>query len=189
MKLHMVIKLPGMLTACICSHTCKEDKGQEPPMDFNNYQNNGPGGQPSNNGGYYYNQGNVPPKNNFANASLILGICSLVLLCTGIFSIPLGALGILFAVLSRRAGKMNPGAKTGCILSLAGLLSGLFITLFAYFSFIFTTIYDYMEKNPDNYDSNAIMDELLENLYGTDYKNFLENTYGIDYESLMDMLD
>uniref|UniRef100_UPI003AB98B88 DUF4190 domain-containing protein n=1 Tax=Waltera sp. TaxID=2815806 RepID=UPI003AB98B88 len=41
-------------------------------------------------------------------ASMVCGICSLVLCCTGLLSIPTGALGILFALLTRKRGqRMN----------------------------------------------------------------------------------
>ena len=41
------------------------------------------------------------PPNTFATASLVLGILSLVLCCCCYVSIPLGGLGILFAILSK----------------------------------------------------------------------------------------
>ena len=50
---------------------------------------------------YYYP---VKKKNNFATAALIVGICSLFLLITFILPLPLGALGILFVILSKRKG-------------------------------------------------------------------------------------
>ena len=57
----------------------------------------------------YDNPNNMNIQNNrpegFAIASLICGILSNICCCTGILSLPVGALGILFAVLTKRKGK------------------------------------------------------------------------------------
>ena len=42
-----------------------------------------------------------------------------------------GALGILFALLSRKGDKMDPQAKLGCILSIIGLCLGIAIFIYA----------------------------------------------------------
>ena len=47
----------------------------------------------------------APRRNPFTVASLVLGICSLASICTAILPLPLGALGILFAILSYRKGR------------------------------------------------------------------------------------
>ena len=52
-------------------------------------------------------------------AALVLGICSLVLLITGLAFIP-AALGILFALLSRGSGRMKSQPRVGLLLSLIG---------------------------------------------------------------------
>lgn len=63
----------------------------------------------------------VPTPNGMATAALVLGILSLVLSCCGL-GIPLGALGILFALLSQGSvGRMCSRAKTGLGLSIGGL--------------------------------------------------------------------
>ena len=54
-------------------------------------------------------------------AALVLGICSLVLLITGLAFIP-AALGILFALLSRGSGRMKSQPRVGLLLSLIGLV-------------------------------------------------------------------
>lgn len=62
----------------------------------------------------------------FASASLFCGTLSLLMCCTGILSVPVGALGILFAVLSKRADRpIHPASKTGIRLSCIGIVLGL----------------------------------------------------------------
>ncbi|MCR5755732.1 MAG: DUF4190 domain-containing protein [Acetatifactor sp.] len=63
----------------------------------------------------------------FSIASFVCGLLSLVLCCMVFFSIPLGALGILFAILSRRSNRqMNLLSKVGIWLSVVGILYGVF---------------------------------------------------------------
>lgn len=70
----------------------------------------------------------LPPKrgNGFSTASMTAGTLSLFFLVSGPF-FPVGALGILFALLSRKGDKMDPQAKLGCILSIIGLCLGIAI--------------------------------------------------------------
>lgn len=56
-------------------------------------------------------------------ASMIAGIFSIIFLIFG-FALPLGALGLLFALLSRDTEKFEGRAMTGFILSLIGLIIG-----------------------------------------------------------------
>ena len=58
------------------------------------------------------------------------GTLSLFFLVSGL-SFPVGALGILFALLSRKGDKMDPQAKLGCILSIIGLCLGIAIFIYA----------------------------------------------------------
>ena len=100
-------------------------------MDYNQNQNN------------EMNQ-NIPqidPKyRGLSIASMVCGICSLVLCCTGLLSIPAGALGILFALLTRKRGqRMNNMCVAGIWLSCVGLALGIFITV----SSIVTGLYEY----------------------------------------------
>lgn len=68
----------------------------------------------------------------FTIAALACGICSLVLCCTGVLAVPLGALGILFTVLARQRGKsMSALSITGLILSIIGLVLGLILSIYA----------------------------------------------------------
>lgn len=142
----------------------------------------------------YYQQNNQPlytppKKNTFSVLSLIFGIASLVLLCTGLLPIPLGALGILFAVLSRRGRKMDSNAKTGTILSAIGLGTGLLFTILVYV-FTFISLVQGILSNPDilnSDDPDVITDYMMESIYGEDYKEYFEQ-YGIDYDSMMDQM-
>ena len=74
----------------------------------------------------------LPPKrgNGFSTASMTAGTLSLFFLVSGL-SFPVGALGILFALLSRKGDKMDPQAKLGCILSIIGLCLGIAIFIYA----------------------------------------------------------
>ena len=65
-----------------------------------------------------------PPKktgNGMSIASLVMGILSLVCCCCGYVGISLGALGIIFALLSRQDEPMNTQAKVGLILACVGI--------------------------------------------------------------------
>jgi len=119
----------------------------------------------------YYQQNNQPTytppkKNTFAVLSCIFGIASLALLITGIVPIPLGALGILFAVLSRRGRKMESTAKTGVLLSAVGLATGLFFIIMVY---------------------ALTLVGAVPGMNGENYKEIFEQ-YGIDYDAMMDQM-
>ena len=62
----------------------------------------------------------------FDTASLVMGIISLILLCTGVLSIPSGALGILFFTLGKKPGaERSQNAKFGLALSVIGTVAGI----------------------------------------------------------------
>lgn len=127
-------------------------------------------------------------KNVLATVSCALGLGSLTAMCTGILSIPLGALGILFAVLSRPARKMPPAAKLGCSLSAAGLIGGLAFVITIYVTTIFSTISTLNNMDLENMDQREIMDQMMESIYGSEYEDIFKD-YGIDYDSLLQQLD
>lgn len=96
--------------------------------------------------------------------SVSLGIFSVSACCLGYLSIPLGALGILFAMLSRRIGKqMPPACKSGIILSVIGILVGLVMMI----ATIYVTITD-----PIFWEQYQETMEMYEEIY--------EETYGIE---------
>lgn len=115
-------------------------------------------------------------RNPFTIASLILGICSLVTICTAVLPLPLGALGILFAILSYRKGRrMDTLAITGIATSCAGLL----------FSLIFIGMalgmMPAMLRDPEYRD---MLNRYSESMYGQSYDDLFENAYGIDLDEL-----
>lgn len=93
--------------------------------------------------GQYYNQYNNqytqyygrplnPPGTNprFGGAAFGCGIAALATTLTGVFPIILGALGLIFTNLSRRRGAGYPSrAKAGMIMSIIGIVIGLFLTI------------------------------------------------------------
>ena len=73
----------------------------------------------------------------FDVASLIMGIISLVLLCTGILSIPAGALGVLFSTLGKKPGtQLSSNSKYRLILSCIGLITGIIVVTIAVYWFL-----------------------------------------------------
>lgn len=100
-----------------------------------------------------YNQ--ISPNNqlnSFAAASLFCGAASLLLCCTGLLSIPIGALGILFAILSKRLDKpMHYMSKTGIALSSAGIILGLLILAYTIFLIATDPQYQQMYLNTLQY--------------------------------------
>ena len=71
----------------------------------------------------------------FESASLVMSIISMVLLCTGVLAIPFGALGILFAILSRKGKEpLGKTALTGVIISAISMVTGAFITVYAVYT-------------------------------------------------------
>ena len=124
-------------------------------MDYNQNQNN------------EMNQ-NIPqidPKyRGLSIASMVCGICSLVLCCTGLLSIPAGALGILFALLTRKRGqRMNNMCVAGIWLSCVGLALGIFITV----SSIVTVFTDPSYMN--------MLDRMYQQMYGVDMEEFWQS--------------
>ncbi|MGN1148709.1 MAG: hypothetical protein ACI4TB_09820, partial [Lachnospiraceae bacterium] len=131
-------------------------------------------------GGYYYQPYQPEPKNNFYTAAMILGIISLVSLCTFFLPLILGALGILFIILGKRQNKkLNPTAITGLVTSLIGIVSGLVITIFSFAS-AFTLL------QPENRDT---LNQQFEEIYGMDFDEYMERIYGEDFEDYLEQFD
>ncbi|MBE5884473.1 MAG: DUF4190 domain-containing protein [Lachnospiraceae bacterium] len=105
--------------------------------------------------------------------SIILGMFSVTACCLGYLSIPIGALGILFAILSRRLGeKLHTSGFTGLILSLIGLVLGIVMFVFT----IYITITDpqfwkYTEEVFEQYK------ETYEEIYGIELEEYTDITF------------
>ena len=86
--------------------------------------------------------------------SMTLGIFSVTACCLGYLSIPIGALGILFAILSRRIGKEMPtSCKTGLMLSITGLIIGtLMMVLNIYATITDPTFWEYTQEIMEMYE-------------------------------------
>ncbi|WP_052431114.1 DUF4190 domain-containing protein [Robinsoniella peoriensis] len=106
-------------------------------MDYENYNNQGTPpnnyGTPPNNYGQNPPPGNYgpgPESNSFSTAAMILGIISLVTSCCLYISIPVGAIGIILALLSKGSStRMDSRSKTGLGISIAGIGISVFMII------------------------------------------------------------
>ncbi|HIW80140.1 MAG TPA: DUF2987 domain-containing protein [Candidatus Acetatifactor stercoripullorum] len=124
----------------------------------------------------YYNQPTHSPYKGrgFEYASFICGLISITAACTGIFSIPIGALGVLFAVLTYRAGKkMKPECRAGIWLSCIGMASGIAMIIFT-----FATLP--ARLNDEAFRSQ--MNVMYQQMFGMDFETFMEEYYGVTFE-------
>lgn len=121
----------------------------------------------------YYNQPTHRPYGQgFIIASMLCGILSVTACCTGILSLPLGSLGIIFALLTYRKGKrMSGSALTGIMLSTMGIVTG--ISLFIY---AFVTL---PQRLQDPVLRNQI-DSISQQMYGMDFAEFMREYYGYE---------
>lgn len=121
----------------------------------------------------YHNQHTHRPYDEaFSIASLVLGLLSVTLGCCGI-SIPLGALGILFAMLCYRKGKrMNSNARFGLCLSAFGLIYGIALILYSLFIQLPAQLQDPAYMNQLN--------QMYQTFFGMDFQEFMQSFYGID---------
>ena len=71
-------------------------------------------------------------RHSFETASLVTGTLSLLLLCTGVLSIPAGAMGILFSRLSKKGKNPRSGMATlGLVFSIIGMIAGTIVSAYA----------------------------------------------------------
>ena len=123
----------------------------------------------------YYNQPTHRPYGQtFSIASAICGLLAMTTSCTIILSLPLGALGILFAVLAHRTKKkMNTTCVTGIALSCVGLVSAVSRIVYS-----FVMLPSLMENEAFRNQVNAVSQQL----YGMDFDVFMEETYGYSFD-------
>ncbi len=124
----------------------------------------------------YYNQPTHRPYGQgFIIASMVCGALSVTACCTGILSLPLGSLGILFALLTYRRGKkMNGSAMTGIVLSTMGIITGISIIIYS-----FRTLPNMMR---DPIFRNQV-DAITEQMYGMDFAEFMKEYYGYEFDT------
>lgn len=103
--------------------------------------------------------------NSFAIASMVMGIGSILLCCLGFVSLPMSALGILFAILSRRKGSgMHGMSIAGIWTSAVGMVLGLI-------SAVYLIIIMIIVATPS---LHHYLDPLYQQTYGMDYDEFME---------------
>ena len=119
------------------------------------------------------NRGNFPIATRICGiVSMSLGLLSVVACCLGYLSIPIGALGILFAVLSRRKGKPLPRiCKTGLVLSIIGMVIGFAMLLLTIYSTI--TNPNFWEYFRDTYEQ---YEEMYKEICGADFETYQDLT-------------
>lgn len=137
-------------------------------MDSRNGQNGGypPEGWQPPQGGYYYQPCRSEQKNAFATAAMVLGIISLLSLVSVYWALPIGALAILFTILSKRKGRrMTTHALIGLSTSLTSIIISAFILI--------TTITFFVQAlNPKN---RNYVNKLFQSTYGYDFDEYMEN--------------
>ena len=150
------------------------------PMDYNNDNQNNQNNQwdrwdsNASNSSYYNQPTHRPYRQGFMLASGICGILSITTCCTGIFSLPLGALGILFAVLASRKGKkLNATCITGIVTSIIGIIAGIAMIV---------TSFMMLPELMQNELYKEQLDIVTEQMYGMDFSEFLEEYYGYSME-------
>lgn len=124
----------------------------------------------------YYNQPtHTPYGQGFAIASLVLGLTSVTIGCCGL-CLPLGALGILFALLVRRTGKRLTGiAQAGLILSIIGFVGGIIMYVYTFVT-LPVMLQDPVYREQFNAIFRAYTDMDFE-----EYLEYIRNSYGITY--------
>jgi len=152
-------------------------------MDYNqnsqNHQNNG-GGQwdrwnsDSSNSSYYNQPTHKPYGQGFMVASGVCGLLSVTTCCAGILSLPLGALGILFAVLACRKGKkIHSTCVMGIVLSCIGIVSSVSMIVYS-FSMLPTLL--------ENEVFRSQFDAVSQQMYGMDFAEFMQEFYGYTFQ-------
>uniref|UniRef100_UPI004056E279 hypothetical protein n=1 Tax=Acetatifactor sp. TaxID=1872090 RepID=UPI004056E279 len=121
----------------------------------------------------YYQNTNLQKPNKLSIAAMTLGILSVIPCCMGAFSIHLGALGILFAVLTRRKGqRMNSLSFIGMWLSCMGLFYGIFLLVQAFIQ---------LPQILNDPASMALTNAMYRQMFGMDFEAFLKTYYGIQF--------
>jgi len=124
------------------------------------------------------NYRNPNRKNPFSKASLALGILALLTIATGVLPLFLGALGILFAILSHRKGKpLDTSALWGTVTSVIGMCIA--IVMFVITLMMLPTLL----KDPAYREQ---LNSFSQSMYGTTFDEMLEESYGIDLDKILE---
>lgn len=101
----------------------------------------------------YYNQPTHPPfDQGFSIASMVCGFLSVTLGCCYL-SLPLGAMGILFAILCRRRNRpLNGNCRIGLMLGIFGCIYGVFSLIY-----LFTHVPEQLSGAANLYQMNQII--------------------------------
>lgn len=146
-------------------------------MDYNQNNNNEQWDRwnsSASNSSYYNQPTHRPYGQSFTIASNVCGILSMMTGCFALFSMPLGALGILFSSLAHRKGrKPYPSSNIGIVFSCIGLVSAL-VTIISSFA----TLPNLMKNEA----FRSQFDQVTEQMYGMDFAEFMEEYYGITIE-------
>lgn len=117
-------------------------------------------------------------KSPFSKASLIMGILALLTIATGVLPLFLGALGILFAILSHRKGKpLDTSALWGTVTSVIGMCIA--IVMFVITLMMLPTLL----KDPAYREQ---LNSFSQSMYGTSFDEMLEESYGIDLDEVLE---
>ena len=133
----------------------------------------------------YYNQPTHRPYGQtFAIASLVCGLLSVTVGFCGI-ALPLGALGIIFAILVRRKGKKtNSTAQTGLILSSTGTVLGALL-LVLYLLFMPLILKQQLSNDETRQQMEAMYNSLWKSSFGMEFEEYLDymsNFYNITFD-------
>lgn len=122
----------------------------------------------------YYNQPTHKPYGQaFAIASLVCGLLSVTVGFCGI-ALPLGAMGIIFAVLVRRKGKRtNPTAQTGLIFSSTGAVLGALL-LVLYLLFMPLMLKQQLSDDNTRQQMEVMYNSLWKNSFGMEFEEYLD---------------
>ncbi|HBA46291.1 MAG TPA: hypothetical protein DCZ91_00505 [Lachnospiraceae bacterium] len=122
----------------------------------------------------YYNQPTHRPYGQaFSLASAVCGLLAVTTCCTVILSLPLGALGILFAVLAHRKGRrMSTACVTGLTLSIIGFASAILLMVYS------LVMLPVLMKNES---FRTQLDTMTQQMYGIPFSEMMEG-YGYSFE-------
>lgn len=102
----------------------------------------------------------------FSLAALVCAILSLLSLCTGVFAISFGCMGILFVILARRKNQPMPNANyISMCMCLVGIILGISLVIY-----VLTSVIIPMLTDPDAF---------------RELNTFYENIYGVSLEEML----